>query len=273
MPEDLYLDIQGVKIHLLKGGSGPPLLYWHGAGGCFNWHPHHALLAEHFTVYAPDHPGWGGSEGPEWMDTIHDYTLHNDALIRKLGLEKPLLIGHSLGGWMAADFAATYPDRLRALVLVNSAGFPFEADAAVPDFFAAASRGGSHFAQLIFHKMDVAQAFFPAEPTPEEILTNFRHLTSTARIAWHIWFDEKLPQRLARIECPTLALWGKHDNFFPASMAQQFADCIPGARVQIVEDSGHMLPFENPQALVDAVLALEGVAPSTPASTEGETGR
>lgn len=255
--EDLYLDVDGVKTHLLRGGEGPPLLYWHGAGGCGKWFPHHALLAQRFTVYAPDHPGWGGSEGPEWMDTIHDYTLHNDAIIRLLAIERPVLVGHSLGGWMAADFAVTYPERLKALVLVNSAGFPFDADSPVPDFFAAAARGRQHFAPLLFHKPDVAAAFFPIQPTPEDILTNFRHLTSTARITWHLWFDDKLPQRLARVRTPALALWGAHDRLFPAEMAEQFADAIPGAIWQLVSDSGHMLPFENPQALADAVIALD----------------
>ena len=256
--EELYLDVLGVKTHVLKGGSGPPVVYWHGAGGTGRWFPHHALLAGRFTVYATDHPGWGLSDGPEWMDTIQDYTLHYDALFRVLDIERPILVGHSLGGWMAADFAATYPDRLQALVLVDSAGFPFDADSPVPDFFAAAARGGPQFAQLLFQKMDVAQAFFPAEPTPEEILTNFRHLTSTARIAWHIWFDEKLPRRLGRIQVPALALWGAHDRLFPPSMARQFADAIPGGRWKLVEDSGHMVPFENPIALFEAVIELEG---------------
>lgn len=255
--EELHLNIHGVKTCVRKGGTGPALVYWHGAGGCGRWFPHHDLLAEHFTVYAPDHPGWGGSEGPEWMDTIHDYTLHNDSLMRALEIDRPILVGHSLGGWMAADFAATYPDRLKALVLVNSAGYPFEADSPVPDFFAAAARGGPAFAQLLFQKMEVAAAFFPAEPTEEEILIGFRHLTATARIAWHIWFDEKLPHRLGRVRTPSMVLWGEHDRVFPASMAQQFADAIPGGRARIVHDSGHMVPLENPQALLEAVLEMD----------------
>ena len=256
--EELFLDVHGVETHVLKGGEGPPLLYFHGAGGCGKWFAHHDLLAQRFTVYAPDHPGWGGSDVVEWMDTVQDYTLHYDSLIRLLGIEKPVLVGHSLGGWLAADFAATYPDRLRALVLVDSAGLPFEADTPVPDFFAEASRGGESFARLMFHKMDVAAAFFPLEPTPEERLIGYRHLTSTARIAWHIWFDEKLPRRLARVQAPFLALWGAHDRLFPAEMAKQFAEAIPGGQSRVLDDCGHMVPFENPRALVDAVLELVG---------------
>src|SRR5689334_12181304 len=122
--EEIFVDVYRVRTRLLKGGQGPALVYWHGAGGGDQWHPHHALLARQFTVYAPDHPGWGGSDAPEWMDTIQDYVLHHDALLRALGIERPILVGHSLGGWMAAAFAITYPERLAALALVNAAGFP-----------------------------------------------------------------------------------------------------------------------------------------------------
>src|SRR5579864_9017057 len=81
--DTLHLDIAGVRTRILKGGSGPPLIYWHGAGCGMAWHPHHTLLAEHFTVYAPDHPGWGGSDNPEW-DDIQDFVLHYDAVFRTL---------------------------------------------------------------------------------------------------------------------------------------------------------------------------------------------
>jgi pimeloyl-ACP methyl ester carboxylesterase len=190
------------------------------------------------------------------MDTMHDYALHYDSVFRQLNIERPVLVGHSLGGWMAAEFASTYPDRLASLVLVNAAGFPFDESDNVPDFFAAAARGGVEFAQLVFHKMDVAAQFFPAKPTPEEILQTFRHLTSTARIAWHVWFDDKMPQRLKRLMCPTLALWGAHDRIFPASLGGKYADAIPNATFKVFDDCGHMVPFESPQAFVEAILGV-----------------
>ncbi len=273
--EELFLDVHGVKTRILKGGSGPPLVYWHGAGGGEMWFAHHAMLSEHFTVYAPDHPGWGGSDNAEWMDTIHDYVLHYDSVFRQLNIERPILVGHSLGGWMAAEFATTYPDRLAALVLVNAAGFPFD-DEPVPDFFAAAARGGPEFAQLVFHKMDVAMQFFPLKPTPEDILQTFRHLTATARIAWHVWFDDKMPQRLKRLTgtaqrpsgttrspFPTvLVLWGAHDRIFPVSLGHKYADAIPGATFKVFDDCGHMVPFENPSKFVEEIKELNAKAQS-----------
>jgi pimeloyl-ACP methyl ester carboxylesterase len=258
--EELNLTIHGVNTRVLKGGSGPDLLYWHGAGGGGSWIQHHALLAEHFTVFAPDHPGWGGSDGPEWMDAIQDYVLHYDSLIRELKLETPLLVGHSLGGWMAAEYAVTYPDRIRALTLVNAAGFPFDnetaGDAQAPDFFAMASRGGPAFAKLLFHNRDAAAAYFVAEPSPEDILRRYREQTSTARIAWHTWFEPKLPRRLSRISTPTLVLWGAHDGIMPPAFAHKYVAAITSAKLEILEDCGHMVPFENPEALCRSVLEL-----------------
>src|ERR1043166_8337086 len=126
--EELTLEVHGVKTRVRKGGSGPPLVYWHGAGGGGHWFPHHALLAEHFTVYAPDHPGWSDSDNPEWMDTMLDYVLHYDSLFRPLDIEYPTLVAHPLAVWMAAAFATTYPTRLARLTLVNAAGFPFDTE-------------------------------------------------------------------------------------------------------------------------------------------------
>ncbi len=266
--EELTLDVQGVKTRIRKNGSGPPLVYWHGAGGAGQWYSHHALLAQHFTVYAPDHPGWGDSEVVEWMDTMHDYVLHYDSLFRILGIERPTLVGHSLGGWMAAAFASTYPNRLARLALVNAAGFPID-DEPMPDFFAAAARGGPQFVQMLFRNQEAAAAYFSPTPTPEDRLRRFREMTSSARIAWHCWFDDKMPMRLARLTVPTLVLWGEYDGIFPASLAHKYAAAIPNARLLVLPDCGHMVPYEAPETLVRAILDLpESTMPASPPLSE-----
>lgn len=250
--EELDITIDGVRTRVRKGGNGPALLYWHGAGGSGKWHIHHALLAEHFTVYAPDHPGWGASDSPEWMDTMHDYVLHHDGLIRHLGIEKPILVGHSLGGWMAAEFATTYPERLQALVLANAAGHPFQDE--VPDFFATSARGGEELARMLFHKMDVAATYLPQNPTPEDRLRAYHEQTSTARLVWHTWYNAKLLCRLSRLTFPTLVLWGEHERLFPVAHAHGYAQAIPGSCLTILDDCGHMVPFENPTAFSQAII-------------------
>lgn len=267
--EEMILDIHSVRTRVLRGGSGPALVYWHGAGGAGRWFPHHALLADHFTVYAPDHPGWGGSDTVEWMDTMQDYVLHHDSVLRSLGLEQPVLVAHSLGGWMAAMFAATYPDRLSALALVNAAGMP-ATEESIPDFFACVARGGEELARLLFHKPEAAAAYYPAQPTAEDRLRVFHEMTSTARIAWNRWFEDKMAYRLPRITTPTLVLWGARERLFPVALGRRYADAIPGAEFQVMENCGHMLPFEEPAAFVQAILRLHSRATgSRPEEGEG----
>lgn len=253
--EEMVADIGGVKTVVRKGGTGAPLVYWHGAGGGGGWGLHHALLAERFTVYAPDHPGWGDSDGADWMDSMLDYALHYDALFRALQIERPTLVGHSLGGWMAAAFASIYPERLARLVLVNAAGFPIDSEP-TPDFFAIAARGGEPFAQALFHNPQAAAVYAAATPSPEDRLRRYRAMTSTARLAWHCWFDDKMPQRLQRITVPALVLWGEHDGLLPPSLARKYAAALPSSRLVVFPDCGHMVPYEAPEAMLREILAL-----------------
>ena len=112
------ITVNGVATHVLRGGEGPPLVYLHGAAPAGEWLPIHRRLAQRFSVYAPDHPGFGHTPRPEWLTEMVDLVLHYEELFRALNLAKPAIAGFSLGGWIAAEFAAFYPDRVGALVLL-----------------------------------------------------------------------------------------------------------------------------------------------------------
>ena len=190
------------------------------------------------------------------MDEIQDYVLFLDALLRGLGLQRPIMVGHSLGGLFAAEFAATYTDRLAGLALADAAGMPFTEKDDVPDFFAVAGRGGLEFAQLIFHKLEVAAANFNYPPTNEDLLRFYREMTSTARLMWDRWFDDRLPRRLPRIQAPTAVIWGRHERLFPLALGSRFAELIPDAEFRVIEDAGHMSPLESPEAFAEEILRL-----------------
>src|SRR5437868_4687556 len=97
--------VNNCRVSLLRDGSGPPLLFLHGAGGGRGWSPFLASLSERFDVIAPDHPGYGQSETPDWLDNIHDMAFFYLDLIEALGLADIHLVGASLGGWIAAEMA------------------------------------------------------------------------------------------------------------------------------------------------------------------------
>ena len=116
------IEISGCKLSLRRGGSGVPLLYLHGTDGLVEWPAMLDTLAEEFDVIAPDHPGFGASEVPGWIDDVSDVAyLYLDA-IEKLGLSRLHVVGQSLGGWIALEMAVRSTARLRSLTLISSAG-------------------------------------------------------------------------------------------------------------------------------------------------------
>jgi pimeloyl-ACP methyl ester carboxylesterase len=114
--------IKNCRIRLMRGGSGDPVLFLHGGGGAGSWLPFMARLATKFDVIVPEHPGFGQSETPIWLDTIADLANFYLDFLDDLDLRGVHLVGHSLGGWIAADLAVRNTGRLASLALVGSAG-------------------------------------------------------------------------------------------------------------------------------------------------------
>ena len=122
-------------IKLRTDGSGEPLLFLHGAGGLRGWDPFLADLAGRYTVYAPAHPGFESSSGLEHVDDVLDLVVYYNDLLDALNIESMHVVGHSMGGMIAAELAALSPHRVRRLVLANPVGLWLE-NHPVADFFA-----------------------------------------------------------------------------------------------------------------------------------------
>ena len=110
------------ETKLRTGGSGEPLLFLHGAGGLRGWDPFLAELARRYTVYAPAHPGFESSSGLEHVDDVVDLVVYYNDLLDALGIESLHVVGHSMGGMIAAELAALSPHRVQRLVLANALG-------------------------------------------------------------------------------------------------------------------------------------------------------
>src|SRR6266849_7802647 len=110
------------QVETFSGGSGPALVFLHGAGGNAGWQLWHEELSKLYTVYAPSQPGFNGTERPEWVYTITDVAHFNRAMVQQLGIEQYTLMGSSMGGWVAAEMAAMCHHNLRGLILVDAAG-------------------------------------------------------------------------------------------------------------------------------------------------------
>lgn len=251
--EERDVDVRGTRIRLLTCGAGPPLLYLHGAGDLGAWPDALTGLAERCTVYRPDHPGFSGSDDRAGIDSIHDLAFFYLDLLDALELDAVALVGASLGGWLAADLATLAPSRADRLVLVDAAGVRAEADA--PDMF---TLSPPELAAVLYHGEAARAAAVEQASGIEADATVFdrylRNRMATAHLGWNPYLhDPKLPGRLHRVTAPTLIVWGVQDRLLPVAYARRWAELLPAARLEMIEDAGHLPFIEQPDAFVSAV--------------------
>lgn len=250
--QEEFLHVRGVKIHMLKGGSGDPLLYLHSAGGEVVWLPFFEQLAQHYTVYLPAHPGFSKSEGLDRIDAMEDLVFHYTDLMDQLGLVQPYVAGLSLGGWLAAELATRYAHRIRKLALINAVGLRVPG-APIADLFQATPE---ELRKMVFHdpQSDVAKTFVPDVLSPEAMEETMKAREATARVGWNPYLcNLKLRGRLYRITVPTLILWGESDRLVPLAHGEAYREGIAGSQLVVLKQCGHAPPFEKPEATV-AVL-------------------
>jgi pimeloyl-ACP methyl ester carboxylesterase len=241
------------RVRVWSEGDGPPVLYLHG----FEQHPGDApflrRLAQGRRVYAPEMPGYGESTGFETIDGILGMTLYHRQLVESWGVESVDVIGHSLGGMLAAEFAAICPHRTRKLVLVDAYGLWLE-ESPLPDPFAL---GEKDLTAAKWGTPDLAQSepsiFVPDPENPgSAMLERMKNLATATKFMWPI-ADRGLRRRLPLIQAPTLVVHGTSDGLIPTVYAQEFGRLIPNARVQQIDQAGHLPMVEREDAFISAV--------------------
>jgi pimeloyl-ACP methyl ester carboxylesterase len=243
-PSTTFPTIAGKKTQLTIGGSGPPLLYLHSAAGETEWMPFHEQLAQHFTVYLPAHPGFADSKGLEEVRDIYDYAWHYVDFLQEQKLGPINIVGFSLGGWTGVELAILRPALVKKLVIANAAGIRVES-AKMGELFIDDLEKLKKL--LFFDQNDPSIPLaMPQSLDDPRILQWLRAREATARVAWNPYLhNPRLAKHLRRVECPTLVLWGRHDKLLPLKIGEHYAQSIPKARLEIIEDCGHMLPFEK----------------------------
>jgi pimeloyl-ACP methyl ester carboxylesterase len=247
---DDFVTVNGCRTHLRRGGKGKPLLYLHGASGAPVILPFMEKLAERFDVLVPEHPGYGQSDEPEWLENIHDVAYFYLDLIKKLNLSEIVLVGTSMGGWMAMEIAVRDTSRLSQVVLVSPAGIA-SPDAKVADIFLMAPE---EVVRAIYHDPSIAEKLLAVPPTPEAIDIGLKNRHTTARLAWEPRFhDPFLPKWLHRIDVPVKIIWGDNDRIIPVGFTKEFSRLMPDARIHIMKDAGHLPQVEKPDEFVAIV--------------------
>jgi pimeloyl-ACP methyl ester carboxylesterase len=251
---------KGTRCRVLEAGSGAPVVYFHGAGGLLRDNPFLDALARRYHVWAPEWPGYGESTGEERLEDMLDWALHGWDLVEALELRGPSVIGHSMGGMIAAEMACLAPRDLAKLVLVAPAGLWLDAHP-IPDIFAMLPH---EIAEALFEDPAKGAALLTggADLADMEALKEFyidtqRRLAMAGKILFPIP-NRRLSKRLYRLRAPVLLLWGAGDRLIVPAYAEAWKTSIPGARVEIVPGAGHMLPYEQPEAFARAVTAFLG---------------
>ena len=248
-------EVAGGSVQYLRGGEGSPVLVLHHSIGNPGWMPFHEALARSFEVFAPDIPGYGQSERPEWARHPRDIAiLFHQALDKQAGADPIAVVGLGLGGWIAAEMATMNQSRLSSLVLVGAPGIQPEEgeilDQMLVDYH--------EYVRAGFRDESRYEAEFGAEPSPElkELWDFSREMT--ARLSWKPYmYSRELPHLLREVQTPTLVAWGDDDRIVPISAARTYESSMPNARLVTIDDCGHFADFEQPDALAE--LAAEHI--------------
>lgn len=249
--------ISGINVEIVTGGSGRPLLYLHGGQGLIGTDQCLEALSSGSRLIAPSHPGFGSSDWPPEFQSVHDLAYFYLDLADHYDLQDAAIVGACFGGWVAAEVLVRSTRRFSHLVLVDALGLKF----------------GDHLTRDIadthgMYKADANKLIYADPSIGERDLTQLsdQELSAIAQnregFVFYGWkpymHNPGLRKWLPRIDLPTLVLWGAQDGVVTTEYGQNYANAIPGARFEVIENAGHYPDIEQPEALAKKILDFVG---------------
>lgn len=274
--ERRYVEVDGLSVHYLVAGEGPPLILLHGAGdNALDWRWALPELARTHRLYAPDLPGSDDSAKPsaDYSPTFFERLVA--AFADALGLERAAFVGNSLGGLISLRLALSEPARVERLVLVNSAGLghainpaftsvnvPGLSEAALPywrTWVGAYQRAWARAALLFAHPEQVPREWLAEQCRLARSPGYLEAHTSVLRaLVGPGGQREVLTDRLPLLQSPTLVVWGARDRVFPEYQATEAASRLRKGSLALIPDCGHLPPVERPDLFVAALAGFLG---------------
>ena len=248
-----WVSVHGVTLELLERGQGRPILWLHGEDGLDPSAPFIDLLAANGRVVAPSHPGFGHSPDANNVDSVDDLAYLYLDLLAERNLRDVIVIGSSLGGWIAAEMAVKSSERFGGLVLVAPLGIKVgdRETRDIPDIFALPPDEVTR----LQYRDPARAALDPAKLSDDQLTVIARNREATALYAWEPYFhNPKLRRWLHRVSVPTLLLWGADDRFVTAAYyGAAFRSAIPGVKFETIDGAGHFPHIEEPRAFTERV--------------------
>ncbi|MGA8363677.1 MAG: alpha/beta hydrolase [Solirubrobacteraceae bacterium] len=261
-----WVSVAGQPVNTIDLGDGPPLVFVHGLSGSWpNWLEQLPVFADSHRVIAIDLPGFGHSPMPHERITISGYARLLDGLCDELAIDAATLVGNSMGGFVSAELAIAFPQRVERLVLVSPAGLSTYRNSRGTRALPALHRGerivAAYTAWMASKSDIVAKRAFLRNATLGLVTRHPGRLPAALAAeqlrgagkpgflqALEANLDYDFRDRLPEIACPTLIVWGDSDRVITVRDAAVFAEMIPGSRKVIYEDTGHMAQIERPDA-------------------------
>ena len=279
-----HIDIHGHRVGFRGAGSGPVIVLVHGmAGSSTTWRSVLPALAEKFTVIAPDLVGHGASEKPRGDYSLGAFASGVRDLLVALGHERATLVGHSLGGGVAMQFAYQFPERCERLVLASSGGLGDEVNLllrllALPGAEYALAVGCNRWIHDAGVSIGGWLAHVGLQPTPnlEQIWQSYGSLADTeTRTAFTHTLRSVIDVAGQRVSAadrlylaaavPTLIIWGDHDKIIPVEQGRATHAAIPGSRLEIFAGAGHFTHCDQPDRYCEVLTDFMATTP--PATT------
>jgi pimeloyl-ACP methyl ester carboxylesterase len=282
MTRRVEVDGHGVSV-VDTGGDGPPLLWIHGLGGIWqNWLLNiPAFMGTHRCV-AIDLPGFGQSDKPDDEISIRRFAATVDAVCDALGVEEPVVVGNSMGGFVGAELALSYPTRVRKLVLVSAAGLSTEYLAREPllagarIFAVLTARTGIRGTPMVTRPRLRRATLQIVVRYPERLSVPLatelvRGANAPAFLpAFDALMRYSFRDRLEKIDVPVLIVWGRNDMLVPVQDAEMYEHLIgDNAHAVIFEDTGHLAMLERPSRFNELLAGFIAGEVSPEAGVEG----
>jgi pimeloyl-ACP methyl ester carboxylesterase len=268
--------LDGQPVNVIELGEGPPLIFVHGLSGSWpNWLEQLPVLAANHRVIALDLPGFGYSPMPAERISISGYARLLDRLLDRLGIDAAAVVGNSMGGFVGAELAIAFPQRVERLVLISAAGistYDHRGALRTVPVLRRAERILTAYTAWMASKSDTVARRARLREATLNVVTRHPSRLPAALAAEQLRGSGKpgfmqaleanlnydFRERLAEIACPTLIIWGEDDRLITARDAAVFEELIPNSRVVMYADTGHMAMLERPaefNALLDEFLS------------------